>query len=64
MIRTPKDVRIEGIRPTNAGSWAVVGSRPVGHDDGRVTVLVTEFSGLGAQAKAVDAAGTNKAVRS
>ena len=64
MIKTPDDVRIEGIRQTNVGSWAVVGSKPgqsvVPGRSPRVGVLVREFTGPGAKAKAIDAAGTNR----
>lgn len=66
MIRTPENVRIEGIRKTNIGGWAVVGSKPgqsvVPGRSPRVIVLVREFIGPGAKANAIEAAGTNKVV--
>jgi len=58
-----KNVRIEGIRKTNVKTWAVVGSRPNdGHDGGRTLVIVGEFEGTGAKARAIRAAGTNRVV--
>jgi hypothetical protein len=68
MIRTPDNVRIEGIRPNNVGGWAVVGSRQDGSvvpgRSARTVVLIREFTGPGAKANAIDAAGTNRIVRS
>ncbi len=66
MIRTPENVRIEGIAPNNTGGWAVVGSKPgasaVPGRSPRVAVLIRDFKGAGAKAKAIDAAGTNRVV--
>lgn len=67
MIRTPENVRIEGIAPLNTGGWAVIGSREsigaIVAKPTRIVVLVREFKGAGAKAKAIDAAGTNRVVR-
>ena len=60
------NIRIEGIRKTTHG-WAVVGSRPgtsiVPGRSPRIIVLVDEFSGAGAKARAIRAAGTNHVVK-
>jgi hypothetical protein len=56
------DTRVEGIRKTNARTWAVVLSYPVGHDLGRALKLGAEFKGTGAKAQAIRAAGTNRVV--
>lgn len=54
--------RIEGIRKTNAGSWVIVLSYPVGHDGGRALALGNEFRGTGAKAAAIAEAGTNRVI--
>lgn len=59
---TIRQTRVEGIRRTNAGSWAVVLSYPIGHDEGRALLLGDEFRGQGAKSKAIRAAGTNHVV--
>lgn len=59
------NVKIEGIRRT-ANGWAVVGTKPgqsiVPGRSPRIIVLVTEFTGPGAKARAIRAAGTNALV--
>ena len=57
-----QDIRIEGITQTNVRSWAVVGARPTGHDGGYILVVVDEFRGVGAKARAIQRAGTNRVV--
>lgn len=67
---TIPESRIEGIRKTNAGSWAVVLSYPVVTEDSgpgdytetRAFRLGSEFKGRGSKAKAIRAAGTNHVV--
>jgi hypothetical protein len=60
-----QDIRVEGIRRTLSG-WAIVGTRPgasvVPGRSPRVPVLIEEFAGPGAKARAIRAAGTNTIV--
>lgn len=57
---TMQNVRIEGIRLTNSGTWVVVGTRTSGQERG-ATVLVSEHRGPGSKARAIQEAGTNRA---
>lgn len=67
-IRIHSNQRVEGIRKTEQGSWAVVLSVPTpcgshsGHPGQRTLVLGAEFDGVGAKAQAIKAAGTNKVI--
>lgn len=65
-IRVRNNQRIEGIRKTNARTWAVVLSEPgesvVPGRSPRVLVLGAEFTGAGAKAQAIKAAGTNTVI--
>jgi hypothetical protein len=61
-MKLPQNTRIEGIRKTNAGSWAVVLSYPVGHDGARALTLGLEFKGAGAKSAAIAESGTNRVV--
>lgn len=61
-----EDVRIEGIRKTNAegNEWAIVLSAPgesvVPERSPRVLILGSTFRGRGARGRAIRSAGTNK----
>lgn len=61
-MQLPQNTRIEGIRKTNVGSWAIVLSYPVGHDGSRAQTLGLEFRGAGAKAAAIAEAGTNRVI--
>jgi hypothetical protein len=63
-IRIRNNQRVEGIRKTEQGSWAVVLSEPTpcGSHSQRTLVLGAEYTGVGAKAQAIKAAGTNKVI--
>ena len=59
---------VEGIRRTNSGSWVVIVSEPTdcgshsGFPGQRLLRAGSEFTGPGAKARAIRAAGTNRVV--